>query len=42
MFSLFAEGDIKWVDVVSYVESAVVGVSICICDRSGGFVLGYL
>ena len=41
VFGVFVKGDVDWVDVASCVESSVVGVSICICDKSGGFVLGY-
>ena len=40
--SLFIKGYVDWVAVTSCVESAVVGVSVCICDKSEGFVLGYL
>ena len=41
MFSLFVKGDVDLVDVTSYVDNAVVGVSICICnDESEGFLLG--
>ena len=42
VFSLSAKDDVDWVDVTSCVESAVVGVSFCICDESEGFVLDYL
>ena len=39
---LFVKGGVDWVDVASCEESAVVGVSVCICDESEGFVLGCL
>ena len=42
VFSLSAKDDVDWVDVTSCVESAVVGESVCICDESEGFVLGYI
>ena len=42
MFGLLVKNDVDWVNVTSSVESAVVGVSYCICDESEGFVLGYL
>ena len=41
IFGLFVKGDVDLVDVTSYVDNAVVGVSICICnDESEGFLLG--
>ena len=42
VFGLFVKGDVDVVDATSCVESAVVGVSYCICDETEGFVLGYL
>ena len=42
VFSLLVEGDVDWVDVKCSVESAFHGVSVCACDESKGFVLGYL
>ena len=39
IISLFVKDDDDWVNVASCVESAVVGVSVCICDKSEGFVL---
>ena len=42
VFNLFVKGDVDWVDTVSCVETAVVGESVCIWDKSEGFILGYL
>ena len=42
VFSLSVEDGFDWVDVASCVGSAVVGVSVCICDKSEAFVLTYL
>ena len=42
MFSLFVKYDADFVDVTSCVKSAVVGVSVWICDESEGSVFGYL
>ena len=39
---MFMKGGVNWVDVTNCVESMVVGVSICICDESEGFILCYL
>ena len=40
VFGMFVKGGVDWVDVTNCVESAVVGVSFCICNESEGFVLG--
>ena len=42
VFSMFEKSDVDWVDVASYTESAVVGVSVCIFNKSDGFFWGYL
>ena len=42
VFNLFVKDDVDYVIVVSCVESAVVGVSVCICDKSESFVMSYL
>ena len=39
---MFVKGGVDWVDVTNCVESAVVGVFVCICHKSEGFDLGYL
>ena len=42
MFSLFVKDHVDWVDLTCCVESVIVGVCVCICDKSEGFVLGCL